>query len=243
MLIDDVLQCNRICDQFAVDDCFFLISRIIGFKQTLSTEGQVLRKPVMTFNRSQMPAHPNPWVWTSQIDRQRKCGLPRVEMPRAYGGESWMRRNANSMRAGYAAANTNVMALDGVSKATIFRPFSHKASLVRGRHCSNRGTLVRACRCNFDNRAQAARLVACFRYTGIAVDSLRRGVVRGPHGHRLEQWLKESGLTQTQAAKVLGITQARVSDIKRGKFGQFSLDMLVRLASRAGLKPRLKLAA
>ncbi|HEY6621709.1 MAG TPA: XRE family transcriptional regulator [Steroidobacteraceae bacterium] len=54
---------------------------------------------------------------------------------------------------------------------------------------------------------------------------------------------KESGMTQTQAAKLLGITQARVSDIKRSKFGQFSLDMLVRLASRAGLKPRLKLAA
>ena len=54
---------------------------------------------------------------------------------------------------------------------------------------------------------------------------------------------ERDGLTQTQAAKALGITQARVSDIKRGKFGQFSLDMLVRLASRAGLKPRLKLAA
>jgi predicted XRE-type DNA-binding protein len=67
---------------------------------------------------------------------------------------------------------------------------------------------------------------------------MRSTLLRG-----LEQWLKESGLTQTQAAKVLGITQARVSDIKRGKFGQFSLDMLVRLASRAGLKPRLKLAA
>jgi predicted XRE-type DNA-binding protein len=59
----------------------------------------------------------------------------------------------------------------------------------------------------------------------------------------LEHWLKESGLTQTQAAKALGITQARVSDIKRGKIGQFSLDMLVRLASRAGLKPKVKLAA
>ena len=67
---------------------------------------------------------------------------------------------------------------------------------------------------------------------------MRSKLLRG-----LEQWLKESGLTQTQAAKALGITQARVSDIKRGKFGQFSLDMLVRLASRAGLKPRLKLAA
>jgi predicted XRE-type DNA-binding protein len=67
---------------------------------------------------------------------------------------------------------------------------------------------------------------------------MRSTLLRG-----LEQWLKESGLTQTQAAKLLGITQARVSDIKRGKFSQFSLDMLVRLASRAGLKPRLKLAA
>jgi len=68
---------------------------------------------------------------------------------------------------------------------------------------------------------------------------MRSTLLRG-----LEHWLKESGLTQTQAAKALGITtQARVSDIKRGKIGQFSLDMLVRLASRAGLKPKLKLAA
>src|SRR2546429_1143989 len=39
------------------------------------------------------------------------------------------------------------------------------------------------------------------------------------------------------------ITQARVSDIKRGKIGRFSLDMLVRLASRAGLQPTLTLAS
>jgi predicted XRE-type DNA-binding protein len=49
----------------------------------------------------------------------------------------------------------------------------------------------------------------------------------------LERWLKKSKLTRAQAAKALRITQARVSDIKRGKIGQFSLDMLVRLASRA----------
>jgi len=29
-------------------------------------------------------------------------------------------------------------------------------------------------------------------------------------------------------SKLPGVTQARVSDTKRGKFGQFSLDMLVR---------------
>ena len=59
----------------------------------------------------------------------------------------------------------------------------------------------------------------------------------------LGAWLAESGLTQTRAAKILGVTQARVSDLKRGKIGSFSLDLLVRLAAKAGLNPKLKLAA
>jgi predicted XRE-type DNA-binding protein len=59
--------------------------------------------------------------------------------------------------------------------------------------------------------------------------------------HGLQAWLTDSGMTQTAAAKELGITQACVSEIKHGN--SFSLDLLVRLAARAGLKPRLKLAA
>lgn len=59
----------------------------------------------------------------------------------------------------------------------------------------------------------------------------------------LERWLEKSGLTQTQAASVLGVTQARVSDLKRGKINRFSMDLLVRLAARAGLKPKLRFAA
>ena len=59
----------------------------------------------------------------------------------------------------------------------------------------------------------------------------------------LKAWLAESDMTQTEAAKAIGITQARVSDLKRGKISLFSLDLLVRLAARAGLQPRLKLAA
>ena len=57
-----------------------------------------------------------------------------------------------------------------------------------------------------------------------------RQSVRSPLLTGLERWLQESSLTQTQAAKAPDITQARGSDIKRGKIGQFSLDMLVRLA-------------
>lgn len=67
---------------------------------------------------------------------------------------------------------------------------------------------------------------------------MRALLLNGLHG-----WLTESGLTQVEAAKALGVTQARVSDLKRGKISRFSLDLLVRLAARAGLHPRLKLAA
>jgi predicted XRE-type DNA-binding protein len=66
---------------------------------------------------------------------------------------------------------------------------------------------------------------------------MRAELLRGLH-----IWLESAG-TQAAAAKVLGVTQARVSDIKRGKINAFSLDLLVRLAARAGLKPKLKLAA
>ena len=55
----------------------------------------------------------------------------------------------------------------------------------------------------------------------------------------LEHWLEKSRMTQAEAAKILGVTQARVSNLKRGKIGRFSLHLLVRLAARAGLKPKL----
>jgi len=67
---------------------------------------------------------------------------------------------------------------------------------------------------------------------------MRATLLRG-----LEAWLAENpGMTQTTAAEILGVTQARVSDIKRGKISKFSLDMLVKLAARAGLHPRVEWA-
>jgi predicted XRE-type DNA-binding protein len=49
--------------------------------------------------------------------------------------------------------------------------------------------------------------------------------------------------TRAQAAATLGIGQTRVSDLMRGKWEKFSLDMLVTLAVRAGLHPRVALEA
>jgi predicted XRE-type DNA-binding protein len=67
--------------------------------------------------------------------------------------------------------------------------------------------------------------------------------VRATLLHGLEQWLVASGMTQTEAAQALGVTQARISEIKRGKISRFSIDLLFRLAARAGLQPTVKLAA
>lgn len=46
--------------------------------------------------------------------------------------------------------------------------------------------------------------------------------------------LEKRDWTQVEAAKVLGISQSRVSDLMRGKWDKFSLDMLVTLATRGG---------
>jgi predicted XRE-type DNA-binding protein len=41
-------------------------------------------------------------------------------------------------------------------------------------------------------------------------------------------------LTQEQAAKILGITQPRVSDLKRGKMHLFTIDALVNMMLKLG---------
>ncbi|TAN76904.1 MAG: XRE family transcriptional regulator [Gallionella sp.] len=55
--------------------------------------------------------------------------------------------------------------------------------------------------------------------------------------------IRDMEWTQTKAAQVLGISQSRVSDLICGKWDKFSLDMLITLATRAGKKVELKLAA
>jgi predicted XRE-type DNA-binding protein len=60
---------------------------------------------------------------------------------------------------------------------------------------------------------------------------------------RIELRLKAKGWSQAQAANRLGITQPRVSRLIKGKWRDFSLDMLLTLAARAGLEPELRFAA
>lgn len=55
----------------------------------------------------------------------------------------------------------------------------------------------------------------------------------------IERHLRRAGLSQTEAAKKLGITQPRLSDLTRHRIERFSVDALVNLAAKAGLNVRL----
>lgn len=60
---------------------------------------------------------------------------------------------------------------------------------------------------------------------------------------KLRKFIDTRKLTQANAAKILCISQSRVSDLVRGKWERFSLEMLVTLATRAGMHITLKTAA
>ena len=51
----------------------------------------------------------------------------------------------------------------------------------------------------------------------------------------IQRSLSKVGLSQTEAAKKLGVTQPRLSNLYRHRIKRFSLDALVTLAVRAGL--------
>jgi predicted XRE-type DNA-binding protein len=50
-------------------------------------------------------------------------------------------------------------------------------------------------------------------------------------------------LTQLEAATRLKVTQPRLNDLLRGHFNKFSLDGLVELAARAGIKVKVSWSA
>ena len=51
----------------------------------------------------------------------------------------------------------------------------------------------------------------------------------------LTDHIKKQGWTQVEAAKRLGVTQPRISELVRGKFSAFGLDLLVTMLARAGM--------
>ena len=58
----------------------------------------------------------------------------------------------------------------------------------------------------------------------------------------LEEVIKKRGLSQREAAKLLGVTQPRISNLVKGRLDLFSLDMLVTMLARAGVRVNLRVS-
>jgi predicted XRE-type DNA-binding protein len=56
----------------------------------------------------------------------------------------------------------------------------------------------------------------------------------------LRRFIKSKELTQAAAAKLLGVSQSRISDLSTGKWEKFSLEMLITLVTKAGMRVTLK---
>lgn len=57
----------------------------------------------------------------------------------------------------------------------------------------------------------------------------------------LKNHIARSEMTQAEAAKLLGVTQPRVSDLMRGRINLFGLDALVNMAAAAGLHIEMRI--
>ncbi len=56
----------------------------------------------------------------------------------------------------------------------------------------------------------------------------------------LARILKERKLTQVRAARMLGVSQPRISDLVRGRIDLFSIDSLVEMLAKLGVSVSLK---
>ena len=56
---------------------------------------------------------------------------------------------------------------------------------------------------------------------------------------QIQKTLEARGLKQAEAAKLLGVTQPRISDLVRGRLDLFSADSLIDMLAKLGIRVRL----
>ena len=59
----------------------------------------------------------------------------------------------------------------------------------------------------------------------------------------LTGYIQEKRITQSRAARIMGVSQPRISDLARGRIGLFTIDTLVNMVTAAGLKVGVEITA
>jgi predicted XRE-type DNA-binding protein len=75
-----------------------------------------------------------------------------------------------------------------------------------------------------------------FKDLGFSTEEAEHLKIRSRMMAHLREVIADRGLTQADAAALLGVTQPRVSDLVRGKIDLFSIDTLIDMLSHAGIK-------
>jgi len=78
-----------------------------------------------------------------------------------------------------------------------------------------------------------------FRDLGFSKEESEHLLVRADLLIQVQKAIASSGLKQAEAAKVLRVTQPRVSDLLRGRIDLFSTDGLIDMLARLGVSVRL----
>jgi predicted XRE-type DNA-binding protein len=80
-----------------------------------------------------------------------------------------------------------------------------------------------------------------FRDVGLSGPEAERPRIRAELMVALEKAIARLGVTRVQAAKLLGVTQPRVSALLRGRIELFSADTLIDMLARLGIDVRIML--
>jgi predicted XRE-type DNA-binding protein len=78
-----------------------------------------------------------------------------------------------------------------------------------------------------------------FRDLGFPPGEAQNLIMRAELMVKIEQFVRKSGMTQKEAARLLGITQPRLNLLLKRKIDLFSLDALVNMVARAGMQVKL----
>lgn len=81
-----------------------------------------------------------------------------------------------------------------------------------------------------------------FRDIGFRGEEAANLLIRAQLMTALASFMDENELKQAQAAKLFGVSQPRISDLKRGKIKLFTVDTLIEMLSKAGLGVAVKIS-
>ena len=79
-----------------------------------------------------------------------------------------------------------------------------------------------------------------FRDIGFPPGEAHNLLLRAEMMMRVEDFVRKSGLTQQAAARLLGVTQPRLNQLLKRKIELFSLDALVNMLTKAGMRVELR---